>query len=191
MVKRVPSRTCIGCRKERRKNELLRFVLSPGGQVVLDYNGKLPGRGSYACPTRACIQSAACKGFQKAFRMKLDMVSADILIEVAIKKAKEKIVSLLSFAMRARQAVAGSEAVDGEIKKGNIYLLINFSDLSESAMLKWQKKAGASGLPHLNIGINNAVKITGRNIKVIGVKDRGLGNAIIEENSKITKLTVG
>lgn len=191
MVKRTPSRTCIGCRRERHKSELLRFVLSPEHEIVLDYNRKLPGRGCYACVDRDCIRNA-CKCFRKAFRMKLDAISydmlPDILIEAAIKKAKDKIVSLLSFAIRARKAVTGSEAVDGDIKKGNVYLLINFSDLSESAILKWKKKSTNFGLYYLNLDINYTMRVTGKNNKVVGVKDRGLGNAIIEENSKITKL---
>ena len=191
MAKKTPSRTCIGFRRERHKNELLRFVLSPEHEIVLDYNGKLPGRGCYACVDRDCIRNA-CKCFQKAFRMRRDAISYDILpeilIEAAIRKAKEKIVSLLSFAVRARKAVAGSEAVDGDIKKGNVYLLINFSDLSEPAMLKWKKKSANFSLYYLHLDINDIMKVTGIKNKVLGVKDRGLGNAIIEENSKITKL---
>lgn len=56
--KRVPMRTCVGCRTERGKRELVRVVRTPEGEVVLDATGKRSGRGAYLCPRRECLAAA-------------------------------------------------------------------------------------------------------------------------------------
>ena len=47
--RRVPTRTCVVCRERRQKDDLLRIVRTPGGQVVFDKTGRLNGRGAYVC----------------------------------------------------------------------------------------------------------------------------------------------
>lgn len=59
--RKVPMRTCIACRKETARRELLRIVRSPSGEVSLDFSGRLPGRGAYVCKTEACIKLLAKK----------------------------------------------------------------------------------------------------------------------------------
>ncbi len=51
-----PIRTCIACRKEMEKRELMRIVRTPEGEVMLDFSGRLPGRGAYVCKTEACMK---------------------------------------------------------------------------------------------------------------------------------------
>lgn len=57
-TKKVPQRTCIGCRTVRGKKEMLRIVRTPEGQVQLDATGKKAGRGTYICPTVECLEKA-------------------------------------------------------------------------------------------------------------------------------------
>lgn len=54
----MPIRTCLVCRKEREKKELLRFVLE-SGEVVLDKKAIKPGRGAYLCNTKRCLEDKA------------------------------------------------------------------------------------------------------------------------------------
>lgn len=61
-VRHVPQRTCIACRQERPKRELIRVVRTPDGQVVLDPTGKRSGRGAYVCARRSCWEPALRKG---------------------------------------------------------------------------------------------------------------------------------
>ena len=56
--KHVPIRTCIACRQEAGKRELVRVVRTPSGSVQVDPTGKLAGRGAYICRTRACWEQA-------------------------------------------------------------------------------------------------------------------------------------
>jgi predicted RNA-binding protein YlxR (DUF448 family) len=52
--RRVPIRTCIGCRQAFSKRSLLRLVASPEEGLILDPSGKKAGRGAYLCYDRAC-----------------------------------------------------------------------------------------------------------------------------------------
>jgi predicted RNA-binding protein YlxR (DUF448 family) len=40
------------------KNELIRAVRSPEGDVSLDFKGKKPGRGAYVCQHAECLNRA-------------------------------------------------------------------------------------------------------------------------------------
>ena len=54
--KKIPMRTCIACREEKPKKEMLRVVRNAEGEIRLDFSGKLPGRGAYVCGSEACIK---------------------------------------------------------------------------------------------------------------------------------------
>ncbi len=56
MPKTIPVRQCLGCREHKPKNELIRVVRSPEGEVSLDFRGKKPGRGAYVCPDPECLK---------------------------------------------------------------------------------------------------------------------------------------
>ena len=58
MPKTIPLRQCLGCREQKPKNELIRVVRSPEGEVSLDFRGKAPGRGAYLCRDSACLKKA-------------------------------------------------------------------------------------------------------------------------------------
>ena len=56
--KKIPMRQCTGCREHKPKQELIRVVRSPEGEVSLDFRGKSSGRGAYLCPDPACLEKA-------------------------------------------------------------------------------------------------------------------------------------
>ena len=56
--KRKPQRTCLGCRELKNKDELIRIVRSPEGEVSVDLTGKKNGRGAYLCRQASCLQKA-------------------------------------------------------------------------------------------------------------------------------------
>src|SRR5579875_675277 len=57
-VKHIPMRTCIACRENKPKRELLRVVRTPDGHVLLDATGKKAGRGAYLCAKLSCWENA-------------------------------------------------------------------------------------------------------------------------------------
>ena len=59
--RRVPTRTCVICRERRQKDDLLRIVRTPEGQVVFDASGRLNGRGAYICRDTAHWDTGASR----------------------------------------------------------------------------------------------------------------------------------
>ena len=55
MEKKIPMRTCIACRAEKPKRELIR-VVKFGDEIKLDLTGKANGRGAYVCNNVECIE---------------------------------------------------------------------------------------------------------------------------------------
>lgn len=55
-VKKIPMRMCTGCREMKPKQELIRIVKSPEGDISLDTTGKKNGRGAYVCKNIECIK---------------------------------------------------------------------------------------------------------------------------------------
>jgi hypothetical protein len=60
-ARRYPTRTCVACRTERQKRDLVRVVRQPDGNVTLDLSGRLPGRGAYLCADGSCWTAAIRK----------------------------------------------------------------------------------------------------------------------------------
>lgn len=60
-LSKVPMRRCIGCMESKPKQELIRVVASPEGEVRLDPTGKANGRGAYLCPDPECVAKARKK----------------------------------------------------------------------------------------------------------------------------------
>lgn len=60
-AKRIPQRTCVGCRATSAKREFVRIVRTPEGRVEVDATGKRNGRGAYLCARRPCWEEALKK----------------------------------------------------------------------------------------------------------------------------------
>ena len=58
----APQRTCIGCRKVRPKDALVRLVRGADGRVHVDDVGRAPGRGAYVCSDPGCLGKALHTG---------------------------------------------------------------------------------------------------------------------------------
>ena len=61
-VKRQPIRRCVGCSEHFPKNQLIRVLRTPEGEIVLDTTGKKSGRGAYLCKKEACFKKARKTG---------------------------------------------------------------------------------------------------------------------------------
>ena len=71
---------CIGCREMKPKQELIRVVKSPEGDISLDATGKKNGRGAYVCKNIDCIKKIAKqKALSRAFGIPVEQEIYDTL----------------------------------------------------------------------------------------------------------------
>ena len=57
----VPIRMCIGCRRKKKKDEMLRFTQMIDGVMLADKKKRMNGRGFYLCPNLVCLKMAQKK----------------------------------------------------------------------------------------------------------------------------------
>ena len=69
--RRMPVRTCIGCRETGPKNGLVRIVRGSAG-VQVDHTGKQDGRGAYMHAQRGCWERAL-KSHQVALALRMEI----------------------------------------------------------------------------------------------------------------------
>ena len=71
VVKKIPSRLCIGGQQQKPKRELV--VRSPEGEFSTDLTGKKPGRGAYICNSPECLQKAVkARRLEQSFKSAID-----------------------------------------------------------------------------------------------------------------------
>ena len=71
-VGHTPLRRCLGCRKRRRKDELIRLVSVEGRSVVVDVVQGMSGRGAYLCNDDRCLRIGLnAKAISNAFRKRV------------------------------------------------------------------------------------------------------------------------
>ena len=72
-MKKIPQRSCVVCRAQKNKNELLRIVKNKQNEIKIDIIGKEPGRGAYICYSEQCLEKAKkSKKLEKALETKIE-----------------------------------------------------------------------------------------------------------------------
>ncbi|MGH7451850.1 MAG: YlxR family protein [bacterium] len=65
----IPERTCLACGRKAGKPDLLRIACNKAGNIAIDPQQQLPGRGAYVCRTLACGELLKKrKGLHHGFR---------------------------------------------------------------------------------------------------------------------------
>ena len=77
-MKKIPCRTCVITKEKLPKNELIRVVRTPEGNVVIDESGKLNGRGAYLKLEESVIDKAKTS---KALNRVLEVEVPDSIYE--------------------------------------------------------------------------------------------------------------
>jgi predicted RNA-binding protein YlxR (DUF448 family) len=125
------TRMCAVTREVRPIDELIRFVVSPSGEVIPDLKRKLPGRGLWVSASRQTVAEAVrrhqfSKGFKRDVRVApaLAVDTENLLVRSAIEA--------LAMAAKAGQVVSGFSKVEGALGQGQaqapVAALIHASD---------------------------------------------------------------
>ena len=86
--KKIPMRTCIACKQEKPKRELIR-VVKYGEEISLDLTGKANGRGAYVCNDPECIAKLKKnKLINRAFSCQVSEETYDKIMETYLGNKK-------------------------------------------------------------------------------------------------------
>ena len=87
LQKKKPERTCIVCKTQREKNELLRIVKSKDGIIEPDITGKKNGRGAYICKSEECLDKLIkTKRLEKIFEKEISIDLYEDIKSIIINK---------------------------------------------------------------------------------------------------------
>jgi predicted RNA-binding protein YlxR (DUF448 family) len=120
-------RMCAVTREVRPIGELIRFVVSPQGEVIPDLKRKLPGRGLWVSASRRTVAEAVrrnqfSKGFKREIRAAATLpADTEALL---VRSATEA----LAMVAKAGQVVSGFSKVEGALRGGQAQALIHASD---------------------------------------------------------------
>jgi predicted RNA-binding protein YlxR (DUF448 family) len=134
-------RMCAVSREVRPIDELIRFVVSPQGEVIPDLKRKLPGRGLWVAASRRTVAEAVrrhqfSKGFKRDVRVAATLpADTEALL---VRSATEA----LAMAAKARQVISGFAKVEGLLEQGKAEALIHASDGAADGIRKLDAIAG-------------------------------------------------
>lgn len=185
-----PVRTCIGCRKEFSKSDVVRIVAGPDGPVI-DYRDKLPGRAAYVCPRRECIDRALSREtLSRALRTRIASVSSASFFEALAEAIRNKIASLIAMAVKAGTAASGYSAVHDALGKGRVGLLIFAADCSEGT----RRELLAPGCPEpqrqtvLFTKTELGALVGREEAGVVSINEKGFSDAVWRESERLKNL---
>ena len=124
-------RMCAVTRQVRPIDELIRFVVSPSGEVMADLKRKLPGRGLWVSASHRAVAEAVRRSqFNKGF--KRDVRVAPTLAAGTEASLVRSVIEALAMAAKAGQVVSGFSKVEGALEQrqtqNSIKALIHASD---------------------------------------------------------------
>lgn len=129
------SRLCLASREVTPVAEMLRFVVSPDGQVVPDLQARLPGRGAWVTARRASLAEAMKrKAFGRAFRGRgrVDPGLPD-LVEALLEKDA---FGALALTKKAGRVVTGNAKVIEALHGGQVAVLVHASEAAPDGVGK-------------------------------------------------------
>ena len=113
--KSATMRMCAVSRAVRPIDELIRFVVSPAGEVVADLKRKLPGRGLWVAASRKAVAEAVRRHhFKRGF--KRDVRVAATLADDTEKLLVRGVAEALAMAAKAGQVLSGFSKVEAALR---------------------------------------------------------------------------
>ncbi len=129
------ARHCALTRQLMPVDDMIRFVVGPGGHVVPDVKRKLPGRGLWVTGTRDAVAEAVkrnvfARGFKQEVRVAADLAgTADQMLERAALDA-------LAIAGKAGRVVTGFTKAEAAIAQDDFAALVHASDSADDGTRK-------------------------------------------------------
>jgi predicted RNA-binding protein YlxR (DUF448 family) len=130
MSRHEPRRTCVACRTEEDRDDLVRLVRSPEGELVVDLRGSLPGRGAWLHPSAPCVEKASREPGMLARALHDPVPVAGLLAQLRA-AVLSAMTDGLSQAAAGGGLVFGHDAVEDAVRKGAVTALLTASDASQ------------------------------------------------------------
>jgi len=125
-----PQRTCVACRTQDERAELLRLVLDPDGNVAVDLRARLPGRGAWVHARAECLAHVEHepKVLGRALRAEVQAIDLAGTVRSLLRAA---LLDGLSLAAAGGALVGGADQLEAALREGRVLELVVASDAAE------------------------------------------------------------
>ncbi len=189
---RVVERTCVGCLQVGSKDQLIRLVCGPSGQVLLDIHGKLSGRGVYLCTQRPCAEQALKKTrLQEAFRREVTLASIDELVGAMASVMVERALGCIRIARKAGRVVSGYTQVSRALMYEPVACLLVAEDTARDRLREYQGWCTKRQIPCRSFLTKARLgELAGRDVcSAMGILEPRLGERLIGYLEGMGRLT--
>ena len=135
-------RSCVACREETDRADLVRLVVGPDAALWVDYRARLPGRGAWVHPRAECVDAVVRKAGRLAHALRhpgLDASRLRALLKAAIERATE---DGLSQAAAGGALVTGHDALVRALGSKDVGAVAIASNAAERTVRGLKKAAG-------------------------------------------------
>lgn len=152
-----PSRTCVVTGETGSPETMLRFVLSPDGEVTPDIRRKLPGRGVWTRLDADTVTRAAVKGFARGFRKPVK-ASPELSREVDALLTADAL-QFLALVNKSGLVVAGAAKVEAALRSGRAVALIHAREGAADGVDKLDRLAYGLGRSVATINLFDSAQL--------------------------------
>ncbi len=179
-----PERRCIVSGETKPIGSLIRFAVSPDGQVLPDLAQDLPGRGLWVTARREELDAAVkARKFARAAKAR---VTADAgLSDLVERSLSERCLNLLGLARRAGELTAGFEKVKALAKGGEIAVLIGAADAAADGRQKLARLAPGVPLVTIFRGAELSLALGRENVVHAALTSGGLASRFTAEAARL------
>jgi uncharacterized protein len=191
-LKRVPERTCIGCRQARPKAQLMRLVCGPRGELLLDVYGKLPCRGAYLCAQHQCAEQAIKSArLRQAFRREVTPCAVEELLRAMAHVVEERVLTYIRMARKAGRLVSGHTQVSRALMHERVACLLIAEDTARERRHEYEAWCAKRQIPCHSFRTKVQLgELAGRDeSSALGVLDIHLGARLLEYLEGMSRLT--
>jgi len=145
-------RTCIGCKAQREPHDLLRFVCTPQGDLILDASGHAPGRGIYICCEVGCLRKAL-KPARLALALKrpVRVPDLDTVCQEVRKLLYKRLKSCLSLGQKAGAVVSGYVPLRQALAQERVLYMILAEDIASGRAEEYRSWCIQHGVPYVTL----------------------------------------
>lgn len=142
-LEKTSRRTCVGCGRTDAPENMVRLVVSPGGEVAVDLAEGRFGRGAHLHASPRCLAGAA-RGLSRSFRRPV-AATPGALAAAIVAAAERRVRGLLASAVRSRRVVVGADMAGTAFDTGKAKLVVVARDAAAGASTGPVLRAIASG----------------------------------------------
>lgn len=145
-------RTCIGCRAQHGAYDLLRFVCTPQGEVILDSSGHAPGRGVYVCYDVICLRKAL-KPAKLALALKQSIIvpDLDVIYQEIRSLLYKRLRACLGLGQKAGAVVSGYALLRKACAQARVLYMILAEDIATGRAEEYRSWCTQHNVPYVTL----------------------------------------